>query len=340
MSISVLTVEDSVLIRRIINDVVKEMDGVELAGTARNGAVALKMMAEKRPNIITLDVEMPVLNGIETLEAIRKQSNIPVIMLSTKNDEQTILTALEMGAQDFLQKPAHLRENREVFKNELETRIKALARKEDARETAAAQSKEIIVKDERTSFPNHITALVIGASTGGPRALTQLIHSLPREVPFPIFIVQHMPESFLTSFAERLHTLTSIPVLEAKEGMRVENGKVYLAPGGRHMVVQNNTIRLLDTDKLHGVKPAVDPLFESAAKEYKENVLAVLLTGMGKDGARGSVEVRKQGGYVIAQNKESCVVYGMPKHAYEAGGVNKLLSLEEIISVMLETMKV
>lgn len=338
MSIKVLTVEDSVLMRRIINDLITEMDGIELVGTARNGVVALKQLQDVQPDIITLDVEMPVMDGLETLKKLREKIHIPVIMLSSRNDEETTLKALEIGAQDFLQKPVNIRENREAFHVELEQHIKALVKNhsyEPNQSTVKTESQRQVFDRKKP-----IDALVVGASTGGPKAILSLIRSLPSEVKVPIFIVQHMPEGFTASFAKRLDQFSSIPVVEAEDGMRIEKGIVYLAPGGKHMVLDPHRIRLMDTEKVHGVKPAVNPLFETAAKQYGENIAAILLTGMGRDGTSGCLEIKQKGGYVLAQNQESCVVYGMPKNAMEAGAVDRMLSLEEITIMMREMVKV
>ena len=161
--------------------------------------------------------------------------------------------------------------------------------------------------------------------------LTELIKTLPEDLSIPIFIVQHMPAGFTTSFAKRLDALSEVGVVEAEDGMRIEKGMVYVAPGGMHMVINRNRIQLLDTPKIHGVKPAIDPMFESAIDVYGENILAVILTGMGRDGAKGCVAVKHAGGYVIAQDEESCVVYGMPKAAVETGAVDEVLSIYDII---------
>lgn len=188
--------------------------------------------------------------------------------------------------------------------------------------------------------PQDIEALVIGASTGGPKALVSVVKSLPPRVGVPIFIVQHMPAGFTTSFAKRLDSCSPIPVVEAEDGMRIQKGTVYVAPGGRHMVVQSTRIKLLDTEKVHGVKPAVDLLFESAANQYEEKVAAVVLTGMGRDGTAGCLKVQQKGGYVLAQDEQSCVVYGMPKHALESGAVDEMASLDVVAERVKEMVKV
>ena len=334
MGIKVLTVEDSTLIRLIINNTIRDMDGVELIGTAENGAVAIEKIKELKPDIVTLDVVMPVMDGLETLKILRKFTDVPVIMLSGISDRRTTIEALENGAQDFLTKPESITRNKEEFKNDLEVRIKALSGKKipKKRQNDPIKPKTAkLVKRERKSGQKQIDAIVIGASTGGPQMLTELVKTLPEDLAIPIFIVQHMPAGFTASFAKRLDALSDVNVVEAEDGMKIQKGTVYLAPGGLHMVINRNRIQLLDTPKVHSVRPAIDPMFESAIETYGENILAVILTGMGKDGAEGCVAVKNAGGYVIAQDEESCVVYGMPKSAVETGAVDEVLSIYDII---------
>lgn len=332
MSIKVLTVEDSALIRTIINDIIKEIDGVELVGTAPNGEVALKKIRELKPDIVTLDIEMPVMNGLETLEKMREFTAVPVIMLSARNDSKTTMKALENGAQDFLTKPEYITRNKETFKMELELHIKALVKNKRKEKTASENLQMPTPAPSRKSSQqmNKVRALVIGASTGGPKEISSIIQSLPKTLSIPIFIVQHMPKGFTASFAERLNGLAEVPVVEATHQMPIENGKVYIAAGGQHMVLKNERIQLLDTEKIHGVKPAVDPLFESAVSIYGDEILGIILTGMGKDGAQGCLEIKEAGGYVLAQDEATSIVYGMPKFAVDNGAVDETLPIDEI----------
>lgn len=329
LTIKVLVVEDSLLMRRVIIDSIREMEGVELLDTAQNGFFALTKLERLKPDIITLDIEMPVMDGLETIKKIREISSVPIIMLSASEDQETTIYALEIGAQDFITKPENIDENKDQFRENLESHIKALVN------GSAKKSKEIKKKPKKkivkTKGPDQIDVLMIGASTGGPSVLTEIVKNLPANLSVPVFIVQHMPEGFTASFAERMNTLAKVPVLEAKHRMRYEPGTVYLAPGGKHMVIRNQRILLLDTAKIHSVRPAVDPLFESLVDHFGSRTLGLILTGMGRDGAAGALAIHNAGGYVLAQNEETCVVYGMPRYAYEAGAVNELLSIEEII---------
>lgn len=328
LTIRVLVVEDSLFMRRVISDAIGNMDGVELVDTAQNGVFALSKLATVKPDIITLDIEMPVMDGLETLKKIREVSSVPIIILSAMDDQETTIHALEIGAQDFITKPENISKNKKKFTENLESHIKALVDKPFERARRTSRKKEGIVTGTR---PSKVDALMIGASTGGPNVLTRIVRSLPEKLSIPVFIVQHMPEGFTASFAKRMNSLAKVPVVEAENRMLIKAGTVYLAPGGKHMVVRNKRIQLLDTEKVHSVRPAVDPLFESVVNHYGRSTLGVILTGMGRDGAAGCLDIKRAGGYVIAQNEESCVVYGMPRHAYEAGAVNELMSIEEII---------
>lgn len=336
MSIKVLTVEDSTLMRTVINDIIQEIEGVELIGTAQNGKVALSKIQALKPDIVTLDVEMPVMNGLETLENLRGFTNIPVIMLSARSDKETTLQALENGAQDFITKPEYIYNNKEVFKEELATHIQALVKKKDRKQPVLVSENPIKREQLETIRSNKINALVIGASTGGPKTISSIIQQLPKTLDLPVFIVQHMPKGFTNSFARRLNDVAAVPVVEAKHRMLIENGKVYIAPGGYHMVLHKRRIQLLDSEKIHGVKPAVDPLFETAVGVYGHKTLGVILTGMGKDGAQGCIEIKKAGGYVIAQDEATSVVYGMPKFAAEAGAVDEILGIDAIKTIIKE----
>ena len=323
MTKKLLIVDDSAFMRRILNDIVEEIDGVEVVGIARNGLEALEKIPKLSPDIITLDIEMPKLNGIETLKRIKENYNTPVIMLSSLVGRDVTIESLQIGAFDFIEKPSDLRSNLSGFKEELEIILKSIF------------GNDYIKRNKKVSKCNNkecnkIKAVVIGASTGGPKALVSLIGSLPKKIHVPIFIVQHMPKGFTTSLANRMDNESSIKVVEAEDGMRIENSTAYLAPGDFHMTLANKTIRLNSSDKLHGVRPAVDHLFNSAAPIYKENLLGIILTGMGKDGTAGMSLIKEHGGYNIAQSEETCVVYGMPGSAVSHGLVDEILDLDEI----------
>ncbi|MPW24757.1 chemotaxis-specific protein-glutamate methyltransferase CheB [Alkalibaculum sp. M08DMB] len=323
MPIRLLIVDDSAFMRKIITDIVAEFDGVEVIGIARNGLDALDIIPTVMPDIITLDVEMPRLNGIETLKRIKAKYDIPVIMLSSHTGTDITIEALQVGAVDFIEKPTDLRANLSELKTELEMKIKSVLKK---KKTDSLPVQRFNIPDVKIT--KEIKAVVIGASTGGPKALVHLISKLPRKMNIPIFIVQHMPKGFTTSFANRLDSESNAKVVEAKDGMIIQNGTVYLAPGDFHMIIDRNTIRLSTNEKIHGVRPAVDHLFKTASEVYKSKLLAIIMTGMGKDGSEGMKVIKNNGGYNLAQNEASCVVYGMPGSAVAKGVVDEILSLE------------
>lgn len=325
MTIKLLVVDDSAFMRRIIVDLVGELEGIEVVGIARNGLDALEVIPKLLPDIITLDVEMPKLNGIDTLKQIKKLYDIPVIMLSSLTGMDITIEALQIGAIDFIEKPSDLQSDLSDLKIELDNKIKSSVKRKQNRTIV-----KNLLPQSLSSTTKKIKAVVIGASTGGPKALVSLISKVPKDLAIPIFIVQHMPKGFTTSFAARLDNESEVKVVEAKDGMKIENGTVYLAPGDFHMTLENGRICLNGVDKLHGVRPAVDYLFFSAAEIYGDGLLAIILTGMGRDGTNGMQTVKKNGGYNIAQNEETCVVYGMPASAVAKGVVHEVLSLDDI----------
>ncbi|WP_407371284.1 chemotaxis response regulator protein-glutamate methylesterase [Carnobacterium sp.] len=328
MDIKVLVVDDSPFMRKIITETITSIDGLEVIGTARNGRDALKAIPQLQPDVITLDIEMPGLNGLETLEIIKKEYSTPVIMMSSFSGEDNTIAALDLGAMDFIEKPHDIRNQSDVFKNEVADKIKPLF---EQLKTEVHIEKSFLQKSElEDRLPKKIKAIAIGASTGGPKALFSIIRSLPENLKFPIFIVQHMPKGFTTSFSKRLDKESSATVVEAEDGMTIKAGFVYVAPGGYHMVIDNQCIKLNEADKIHGVRPAVDYLFETAADTYGSDLASFILTGMGQDGAKGLDKIKKAGGFTVAQNRETSIVYGMPGNAVQKGVIDEIASLNEI----------
>ncbi|AGY82367.1 protein-glutamate methylesterase/protein-glutamine glutaminase [Carnobacterium inhibens] len=328
MNIKVLVVDDSPFMRKIITETIASIDGLEVIGTARNGRDALKAIPQFQPDVITLDIEMPGLNGLETLEIIKKEHTTPVIMMSSFSGEDNTIAALDLGAMDFIEKPHDIRNQSDVFKNEVADKIKSLF---EQMKTELPIEKSVVQKSElENRLPKKIKAIVIGASTGGPKALFSIIRSLPENLTFPIFIVQHMPKGFTTSFSKRLDKESTATVVEAEDGMAIKGGTVYVAPGGYHMQIEKNRIKLNEKDKIHGVRPAVDYLFETAAEAYGSELASFILTGMGQDGARGLDNIKKAGGFTVAQNRETSIVYGMPGNAVQKGVIDEIASLKDI----------
>lgn len=339
MAIKLLIVDDSAFMRKIISDMLRDINEITIVGTARNGKDALELIPQLRPDVVSLDVEMPILNGLKTLEIIKEKYDIPVIMLSSNTNSEVTIEALEKGAFDFIEKPKNLNENLEDLRNDLASKILAsVLKKKQGKEINVFQeySKKKISKNKSNIL---IKAIAIGASTGGPKALVSLVRALPGDMGVPIFIVQHMPAGFTTSLAARMDMESKLKVVESKDGMDIEKNIVYLAPGDFHMTIENKKIRLDKRERINGVRPSVDYLFESAAESYKENLLGIILTGMGKDGSTGMKRIKDLNGYTIAQDKESSTIFGMPQSAIKLGVVDEILSLDEIPNRIIELLR-
>ena len=336
MPVRLMVVDDSAFMRKIIGDAVSEISGVEIVGIARNGADALEAIPRLKPDIITLDIEMPKMNGLEALKIIKNDyKNIQVIMLSSysKAGSEVTMEALELGALDFIEKPQNsglmnLGELKTQVEIKLAVAIDLVEGTDSLRRKTPPNSNSPLKPDFEGE---RVKAIVLGASTGGPKVLFDIIKGLPKDLNIPVFIVQHMPKGFTKSFAQRLNSECALAVVEAKHEMNISPGVVYVAPGDYHMTIEKNRIILDERAKIHGVRPAVDFLFETAARRYGSELLGVILTGMGKDGAAGMVSIKEAGGYNLAQDKESCVVFGMPGYAVSLGVVDEILSPKKII---------
>ena len=347
MTIKVLIVDDSALVRSLLSEIIRNAPGFSLVGAAPDAYVARDMVNQFAPDVITLDIEMPRMDGLTFLEKLMVARPTPVVMISTLTEAgaDATMQALELGAVDFVPKPKigiaeGLREYADLILEKLETaarvRVKSLVRKV-TRDLVSNEQKVIV---NRMSGTEKIIA--IGASTGGTEAIKDVLMQLPAAVP-GIVLTQHMPAGFTKSFAERLNKLTRLRVSEAKGGERILPGHAYLAPGGFHLQVNRSgadyVIRLSDAEPVHRHRPAVDVMMESVALAGGKNVIGVLLTGMGKDGAKGMVDIRNHGGYTFAQDEQSCVVYGMPKEAVHLGGVDKTVVLAKMGDSILEKIK-
>lgn len=347
MTIKVLIVDDSALVRSLLSEIVRKAPGFTLVGAAPDAFVARDMVKEFAPDVITLDIEMPRMDGLSFLEKLMTARPTPVVMISTLTEAgaDATLQALELGAVDFVPKPKlgiaeGLREYSELILEKLEAaaRVKVRAlKKSPAREASKAGEK---VSASRLQSTEKIIA--IGASTGGTEAIKEVLLQLPAAVP-GIVMTQHMPAGFTQTFAERLNKLTKLHVSEAKGGERILPGHAYLAPGGFHLRVTRSgadyIIKLSDAEPVHRHRPAVDVMMESVAIAGGKNVIGVLLTGMGKDGAKGMLDIRDHGGFTFAQDENSCVVYGMPKEAVHVGGVDKVVELSKMGDAILEKLK-
>lgn len=337
--IKVLVVDDSAFMRKMISDIINSEHDMMVIDTAKDGQDAIEKVNKYNPDIITLDVEMPRKNGLQALTEIKKISSAQVIMLSSLTSEgsQITIEALNLGAFDFVQKPSgSISLDIDKVKNEIVEKIRYA--------NAYKNKLKFPVKDKpkieyKINLTNKYKALLLGASTGGPKVLYNIITKLPKDIGVPILIVQHMPVGFTKAFAERMNKGSNLEVIEAIDGMKIQENVVYIAPGGYHMMVVNGNIHLDMSPQIHGVRPAVDKLFVSASEYYKSGTIAAIFTGMGKDGADGIVSVKNNGGYTIAQDEDSCVVFGMPKAAIQTGCIDVVLPEEQIAEHLLKLLK-
>lgn len=333
--IRVLVVDDSALMRKLIPKILERDESIEVVGTAMDGNFGLKKIEELAPQVITLDLEMPGLNGIDTLKEIMRRWRLPVIVVSSHSTAGASITlkALGLGAFDSVAKPTDLSARMPEIAAELIGKIKAAAQSNNFRPNLMPEgTRGLKARTQGAATPTRIIA--IGVSTGGPNALQYLFSQLPPEFPGSILVVQHMPEGFTEMFARRLDETCSVRVKEAQSGDLLLAGRVLICPGNRHLKVKKlplgNVAVLSEGPPVQGHRPSVDVLFRSMAQEFGEQSVAVIMTGMGEDGAAGMGEVRAAGGVTIAQSEESCVVYGMPKAAIDRGFVTRVVHLEEL----------
>ncbi|TFH86702.1 chemotaxis response regulator protein-glutamate methylesterase [Billgrantia azerbaijanica] len=331
--IKVLCVDDSALIRDLLSGIINEQPDMEVVAVAPDPLVARDLIKRHNPDVLTLDVEMPRMDGLDFLERLMRLRPMPVLMVSslTQAGSEVTLRALELGALDFVAKPSlGIRSGMMEYANDIAEKIRA-----------AAKSRPRQARKQATPAPRRLAAplstseklIIIGASTGGTEAIRAVLEPLPANSP-AILITQHMPGGFTRSFAERLDRLCSITVKEATDGERVLPGHAYIAPGDHHLKLArsgaNYVARLDDGPPVNRHRPSVDVLFHSAASLAGRNAIGVLLTGMGKDGAAGLLEMRQAGSSTIAQDEASCVVFGMPREAIAMGGAQEVVALEDI----------
>ena len=343
MPIKVLVVDDSALIRALLKEIIQADPELELVGQAPDAYVARDLIKQLNPDVLTLDVEMPRMDGLTFLEKLMHGRPMPVVMISslTEQGSEATFRAMELGAVDFVAKPKlGIREGMQAYAEEICYKIKAasLARL-IPRQAQVPTVQEPLVSQGPRPIIGTEKLIAIGASTGGTEAIKDVLLGLPADSP-GIVITQHMPAGFTRSFAERLNRMTRLNVVEAKGGERILPGHAFLAPGDKHLLVErsgaNYVTRLSDAEPVRRHKPAVDPMFRSVAQCAGRNVIACLLTGMGKDGAQGMLEIRQAGGYTVAQNEATCVVYGMPREAVAIGGAEDILPLGEIAEALLQ----
>ena len=339
--VRVLVVDDSALMRKLIPQILASDSSIQVVGTAMDGNFGLKKMEDLKPQVVTLDLEMPGMGGLDMLKEIMRRHRVPVIVVSSHSTEGASVTlkALSMGAFDFVAKPADVSARMPEIAAELISKIKAAAHSRGFTLPAPGsypvrQAKE--APDKRRA-PSRVVA--IGVSTGGPQALQYALPQLPKDFPGTILIVQHMPEGFTEMFSRRLDEICAISVKEAQSGDLLLAGRALICPGSRHMKVKKLPLGevavLTDDPRVNGHRPSVDVLFKSVAEEFGDQTVGVLMTGMGEDGSRGMGEIKAVGGMTIAQSEESCVVYGMPKAAIERGYAVRVVPLDALANTIM-----
>lgn len=346
MTFRVIIVDDSRLVRKAVRDILEsQVPLLEVVGEAANGQEGLDLIDSLHPDLVILDVEMPLMDGLTMLRRLKERTHRPdVIMLSvlTRNGAQISFQALDLGALDFVPKPApgsglYLEDIEQI----LVARVNGIIQTHNETDYNQLHSERF----QQEHLSPHVdpgkkrSVLAIGSSTGGPQALQQIFSALPHSFPVPILVVQHMPPVFTAAFAERLDKLSELHIVEAKDGMEIRPGNVYLAPGNFHMSAEGmldpHRISIKQTPPVNGHRPSVDVLFNSVTNLYGDGAVALIMTGMGWDGARGIKGIMENGGYTIAQDEQSSVVFGMNRRAIEMGGINRVVPLKNVVDVLL-----
>ncbi len=336
--VKVLVVDDSPFMRRAITRMIASDPGIKIVGHATNGLDAISMIAELRPDVVTMDIEMPVMDGLSALKRIMAERPVPIIMMSTLTQagSSSALQALELGAFDFVPKPESSMLDVFNVQHELVAKIKEASR---PRRTGPLPPLPLPTTPPPAigapRLNQTIDLIAIGISTGGPPALQAVLPQLPADFPVPILVVQHMPPGFTKSLADRLDKLSAIRVKEAEQGEKLEAGSVYIAPAGWHLTLKSDTrgsfVHLIDSsDSKTWHKPSVDVLMASVAQTHGARALGLIMTGMGNDGTAGAGAMKRCGSTIWAQDEETCVVYGMPRAVFETGVVDKVLPLSRI----------
>ena len=341
-----MIVDDSAFMRFTIAQQLNEYSELRVIGTASNGKEALKLIPELQPDVITLDVEMPHMDGLATLRQIMANFPRPVIMFSslTREGAAETIQALMLGAVDFVSKPENRTDIRKAMSdltakiiNAAKAKVKPVTRQSLIRSVPEPSNR----LPKQVSFYQKTTPVIlIGSSTGGPGALNEIVPALHHNFPSPVLIVQHMPAGFTHSLSERLNSISPLNVKEAEPGDQLLVGQVLVAPGGFHMTLDDEErIALNQKPAVHGVRPAVDVTLTSLVQHFGKNVIAVILTGMGSDGTHGASLLHSDGGYVIAEHESTCVVWGMPRSVVEAGAANVVLPRPQIAGALEHTIR-
>jgi len=354
--IKVLVVDDSALMCKVLSDIISSDPAMIVIATARDGEDALRKIEHLKPDVVTLDIEMPVMDGMQTLEKIMTSNPLPVIMLSslTQSGAEHTIRALQLGAIDFIAKTSgKISLDIDKISDDILKKIKiAAGTKKNLQNNNTildiSPISSAIYKEKITSPGRQLSKLVlIGTSTGGPKALHQVLPKIPANINAGILIVQHMPPGFTKSFAERLNSLSLIKVKEAENGEEVLTGCAYIAPGDFHLNVWTQReshkkelrIKLTQEPPRGGHRPSIDEMLQSVAEQFWSDIVCVIMTGMGQDGTAGLKYIKGKGGKVIAEHQSTCVVYGMPKAAFESGLVDKVVPLSEISEEVIKMLQ-
>ncbi len=352
--ISVLVVDDSTFMRNTITALLEQDSDIKIVGTARNGQEALQKAEELDPDVMTLDVDLPRLDGLGVLQQLMKKTPLPVLMVSslTQSGAESTLKALEYGALDFI--PKNMSTDRDTFAAELQKKVRAIARRKTIIKLKYRRINQIQVPVPRpqpsqpadyaqTPCTGPRDLVVIGVSTGGPPVVQKILSALPEDLPACILIAQHMPAAFTNPFAKRLDSVCKIGVTEAKDGDKFKTGHAYVCPGGKHIGIRMRgplpEIFVAEEPRDALYKPSANVLFETAGKAMARRTLGLILTGMGSDGCEGSKVLREKGGCLIAQNEASCVVYGMPKAVVDNKLANLILDVDDIANAIITTVR-
>jgi two-component system chemotaxis response regulator CheB len=356
--IRVLIVDDSALMREVLTQILSKDEEIEVVGTAPDPYIAVEKIKRLNPDVLTLDVEMPKMDGLAFLERLMKAHPMPVVMISawTSSNSEKAIKSLELGAVDFVQKPStnvqlKAYELTDEIINKVKNAAKCLVKNEkhslrvygisDITKNKIDEISKLYKNENKLQIKSD-KIILIGASTGGTGALETIISKLPSNMP-GIVIVQHMPEHFTKAFADRLNNLYDLKIKEAEDGDHVSQGCVYVAPGGKQCYLKSSisgfSIQVTDDPPVNRLKPSVDALFLSAAKNPCRKIIGVILTGIGKDGAEGLLALKKAGSYNIAQDEASCIVFGMPKEAIELGAADEVVSLNNIANRLIDLIR-
>ncbi len=345
--ITVLVVDDSAYNRTVIAQMLEQDPGITVAGSAVDGIDAITKTLRLRPDVITLDLEMPNMDGFSFLRWLMKERPTPVLVLSSRSDSRSVFRALELGAVDFLAKPeARISRSIEKIRDDLAARVHAVLNLEmtKVKSSISLLSREqappsVRKEDEKVRIPGPVEVVAIAASTGGPPALQAILTALPADFNAGIVITQHMPAGFTKSFAERLNKISSLVVSEAADGDRVEPGTALIAPGGHHLLLKKDNdglcAEIVSPDSSDKHVPSADRMMVSVAEACGAAALGVVLTGMGRDGVEGVIAIKNRQGQCLAESEESAVIFGMPQEAIHTGAVDKVLPLDQIAEEIL-----